>query len=289
MSFLFDYQINYYSDSKNRTQLPFSAFALTQQGLEHQKINIGNQDSGSLYLGKRVMIGALADGCTSGKNLNGKSHNQVGAYIGSYLTVRLIRKLVIKKRVSLELLIPAFEQELIYNYKKLLNTLNPWKFERNEVIENLFLSTLIFFMITDKKYLIANCGDGDIIINGKAQDLDKNSGNYFASNLIDIHRLENGKYPIKPNLNFQIVSQGKIDALDSLFIATDGFLDPDIKQHDMFKTFFLNGIGENDSNGFLDRRSKFRKDFLTSIIEMKNGRIWPHDDATFISIKRVAS
>jgi hypothetical protein len=260
---------------------------LTQQGLEHQRLNIGNQDSGTLYLGRNVLIGSVADGCTSGSNLNGKSYNQTGAVLEGYLTVRLLRKLVIKNHVPLGQILPALEQELIFNLSKFLNILNPWKSERVEVIRNVLLSTLIFFVITEDDYLIANCGDGDILINGNHTSLDAHSGKYFAKNLVETQKMKDGVYTINPSLHFCSVVQGKTDDVDSLLIATDGFLDRDILKHYVFKRFFLDEIGENHSNGFQDRRLEFRKDFLAPLVDAKNGRIWPHDDATFISIQRV--
>lgn len=287
MNLLFDYHINYYSDSKNRTNLPFSVFALTQQGLEHQQLNIGNQDSGNIFLSKKILIGSVTDGCTSGNNLNGKSYNQTGASIGGYLTVRLLRKLVIIKRISLSDILPVFEQELIFNLKKILNVLNPWKFERDKLIRNVFFSTILFFIITEDEYLIANCGDGDIVINGNHKNLNSDSGKYFAKNLIGIQRLKDGTYTIKPSLHFYGVAQGKTSEMDSLFLSTDGFLDGDIMQHHAFQRFFLNVTSKNYGNGFQDRRLEFRRDFLIPIQKMKNGRIWPQDDATFISIQRV--
>lgn len=287
MNLLFDYHINYYSDSKNHNSLPFSVFALTQQGLEHQKINVGNQDAGTLYLGKNILIGSVADGCTSGNNLNRKSYNQTGAVIGGYLIVRLLRKLVLKKHIPLSDILPPLEQELIINLRKFVNALNPWDFERHEVIKNFFLSTLIFFVITEDEYLIANCGDGDILINGNHNSLNSDSGSYFANNLIEMQKLENGNYSIKPSLNFRNVSQGKTVNLHNLFIATDGFLDEDILRHRAFQEFFLKTASNGRGNGFHDRRLEFRRDFLSSTLEMKNGRIWPQDDATFISIQRI--
>ena len=287
MSFLFDYQINYYSDSDDITQLPFSIFALTQQGLEHQRLNIGNQDSGSLYLGKRVLIGAVADGCTGGKNINRLSNNQVGASISSYLTVRLLRKLVVKKKIGLKDLLPEFEQELLFHYKRLLNTLNPWKFEKSIVIKNMFLSTIIFFIITENEYLVANCGDGDVIINGSTRKLDDQNSIYFAKNLTEIKRNQNGNYFINPIYSFKTIAIGNSSELNSLFIATDGFLDDDIEQHPAFSKFFLEGTSEENFSGFRMDRAEFRTDFLTPIMEMKDGLIYPHDDATFISLNRV--
>lgn len=287
MSFLFEYQVNYHSDSNNVTKLPFAVFSLTQEGLEHQRLSIGNQDAGCLYLGKKLLIGAVADGCTSGSNLNRMSHNQVGAYLGSYLAVRLIRNLITQNRIALDDLIPVFDEHFTQSYRKLIRTLNPWQFEHDQVLRNLLFTTVIFFLITEDKYLIAHCGDGDIIVNSRAYNLHKDSGNYFASKLISLRRRNQQSFvPTKEDPKFKIIEVGKTTDLNNLFIATDGFLDSDIKENPAFNNFFLNTI-KNATGGFIDRKIEFRKDFLEPIKEIKNGRIWPSDDATFISISRI--
>ena len=101
MTLLFEYQINFLSDSRNATKLPFSAFGMTQQGLQHANYSIGNQDAGCIYVGKNLIIGAVSDGCTSGTNLNGLSYNQVGAHLLSHLAVRAARSLILKSAKSL--------------------------------------------------------------------------------------------------------------------------------------------------------------------------------------------
>ena len=82
--------------------------------------------------------------------------------------------------------------------------------------------------------------DGDVIINRIHKDLNDDSGKYFASNLRGIHKLENGKYMINPDKKFNIIEQGVTSSLDNIFIATDGFLDKDIREHIIFEKFFLN-------------------------------------------------
>lgn len=287
MGFLFDYQINYYSDSSNKTVLPFSVFALTQQGLDHQHWNIGNQDSGSLYVGKRIIIGALADGCSGGENINGKSVNQVGAYISSYLAIRITRKLLVKKHMKLnEDFLPVFEEELLLNYRRLMNSINPWQFEKEFVIRNFLLSTLIFFVVTEDEYLIANCGDGDAIVNYVHEDLNEHSGKYFATNLRNTRRIEDGKYSINPNGGFNLIDRGDVKSLNNIFIATDGFIESDIKEHPVFNNFFFKEFRQSRSICFQDKRTEFRKEFLAPVLQMKGSRTWPDDDATFISLKR---
>jgi serine/threonine protein phosphatase PrpC len=287
MCFLFEYQINYHSDSNNLTKLPFAVFSLTQEGLEHKRASIGNQDAGCLYVGNKLIIGVVADGCTSGSNLNGMSHNQVGAYLGSYLAVRILRKLTTKNHSDIAELMPEFEAQLFRGYRKVLRTLNPWKFEYDQVLRNLLFSTLIIVLITENQYLIAHCGDGDIIVNGRAHDLQKDSGHYFASNLpYRRHLNEQSIISTNGTAQFKILEVGKTMDLECLFVATDGFLDSDIRDHPSFKYFFL-ATTNSVKRGFIDRKKNFRKEFLEPIIEMKGGRIWPADDATFLSIVRI--
>ncbi|MBL8080453.1 MAG: protein phosphatase 2C domain-containing protein [Anaerolineales bacterium] len=288
MSLLFDYHVNYHSDSRNGTDLPFSIFSMTQQGLEHKKSSIGNQDSATLYLGRNILIGCVADGCTGGNSLDRKSFNQVGAVVGGYLTVRLLRKLVLKNHVAVSELLPVFEKELMFHLRKLQRAVNPWRFERDEVLRNLFLSTLIFFVITKDEYMIANCGDGDVVVNGIHSNLGKEGGSYFASNLIGIQNMKRVASPEEFNIRFHCISQGRSEDVRSMFIATDGFLDGDILQQNEFQRFFLSTDISGNRNGFQDRRSEFRKDFLPPTLAVKNGRLWPQDDATFISIRRVS-
>lgn len=285
--FLFDYQINCYSDCNYKTNLPFAVFALTQQGLYHKTLNVNNQDSGSIYLGKHIIVGAVADGCTSGKNINGRSNNQVGAHIGSYLVLRAVRKLVLKKRLEInEDFISHFEQEFFLRHKQLLNALNPWKLERDFVISNMFLTTIIFFIICENKYLIANCGDGDVIVNNNFKNLDEHAGKYFAANLRNPRKIESGIQWLNPERRFNLIEIGNTENLNSIFIATDGFLDEDIKQHYCFSKFFLKKFEEKALPGFTDKRTQFRKDFLTPILQTKGNKTWPEDDATFISVNR---
>ncbi len=235
MTILFDYHINFLSDSDNRTKLQYSVFGMTQQGLSHQSYSIGNQDAGCIYVGKNLIVGAVADGCTSGKNLNGMSSNQVGAHITSYLSVRILRKLILKNQIEVEYLLNPFQQSLIRGLKRTLNSLNPWKYEKEEIIKNFFSSTLIVFVITQNKYIVLSCGYGVVFINGEKKELTSSGGKYFANNLFGLKfNLDDG-YLIKPSLQFKCIQIGAISNLTNLLIATDGFIDNDVEEDNGFK------------------------------------------------------
>jgi hypothetical protein len=286
MNILFDYHINFLSDSENRTKLPFSVFGMTQQGLSHESHSIGNQDAGCVYVGKNLIIGAIADGCTSGKNLNGMSSNQVGAHIMSYLAVRAARKLVLKKHIDTQNFVSPFQQTLLNDLRKTANSLNPWKFEKVEILKNFFSATLILFIITQNDYIVLYCGDGDAFINGERIELTNSGGKYFANNLYDLKFDPGNGYLVNPNFQIQSLRLGSIDSLSNILIATDGFIDCDVEEDNSFKDFFFSENYQGDKNGFVDRKSAFRTNVLESISETKNGRLWPLDDATFVSIQR---
>jgi len=286
MTILFDYHINFLSDSENRTRLPFSVFGMTQQGLSHENHSIGNQDAGCVYVGKNLIIGAVSDGCTSGKNLNGMSSNQVGAHITSYLAVRAARKLILKKHIRIEKFISPFQQTLLNDLRKTVNSLNPWKFERDEILKNFFSATIILFIVTQEDFIVLSCGDGDVFINGERKELTSSGGKYFASNLYNLEFDSEHGYLINPSYQIQCLQKGATKSLNNLLISTDGFIDGDVEEDISFNKFFFKQNYEYERNGFVDRKAEFRTNVLESISETKNGRLYPLDDATFISLQR---
>ena len=287
MTILFDYHINFLSDTENRTKLPFSVFGMTQQGLSHESHSIGNQDAGCVYVGKNLIVGAVADGCTSGKNLNGMSSNQVGAHIMSYLAVRAARKLILKKHITTDKFVSPFQQTLLNDLRRTVNSLNPWKFEREEVLKNFFSATIILFIVTQNDYILLFCGDGDAFINGQKRELTSSGGKYFANNLHDLKFDSDNGYLINPNFQIHCLHSGATSSLNNILISTDGFIDTDIEEDAAFNSFFFTERVKGEKTGFVDRMKDFRTNVLESISETKNGRLYPLDDATFISLQRI--
>lgn len=286
MTLLFEYQINFLSDSRNATKLPFSAFGMTQQGLQHANYSIGNQDAGCIYVGKNLIIGAVSDGCTSGTNLNGLSYNQVGAHLLSHLAVRAARSLILKKHINTEHILNPFQHSLINDLRRIYGILNPWKFEQEYVLKNFLSSTIIIFIITKEKYTVLSCGDGSVFINTHKKDITAFEGQYFANNLYGLQS-DNETSAIDLLNSIQCIEDGQTDSLDTLLISTDGFLDTDIEKSSAFKNFFFSRRENIQRSGFVDRKTEFRADFLESIETLKAGKKWPIDDATFILIQRI--
>lgn len=283
---MFDYHINLYTDSNNNTSLPFAVFGLSQEGIEHKNISIGNQDVGTIYIGRNIIIGALADGCTSGCNLDGTSYNGMGAAFISYMATRILRKIVIKKKIKSYNILELFEYEMMLSIKKILNILNPWRFEQEPLIKNMLLSTILFFIVTEKDYMVAGCGDGDVVVNGGHKNLNIYSGDYMSSKIINLNK-NNGIDPLERRGKINSHSNGDMSGLSSIMISTDGFLDEDIVKSVAFDEFFIGDKRKILKKGFNDRLTEYRNDFLPSILEKKKNREWPQDDATFICINRV--
>lgn len=287
MTILFDYHINFLSDTENRTKLPFSIFGMTQQGLSHESHSTGNQDAACVYVGKNLIVGAVSDGCTSGKNLNSMSSNQIGSHIMSYLAIRGARKLILKRRIRSDNFVLPFQQTLINDLRKTVNSLNPWKFEREEILKNFFSATIILFIITQNDYILLACGDGDVFVNGDRKELASSGGKYFSNNLYNLKFDSENGYIINPSYQIHCLHLGATNKLKNLLISTDGFIDSDIEEDTAFNNFFFNDTREEKKTGFVDKKKEFRENVLESISEAKNGRLWPLDDATFISIQRI--
>jgi hypothetical protein len=83
------------------------------------------------------------------------------------------------------------------------------------------------------------------------------------------------------------LNKGVTESLNNLLISTDGFIDSDVEEDNSFKNFFFGENNHIEKSGFADRKFEFRKNVLESISETKNGRLYPLDDATFISLKRI--
>lgn len=277
----FEYNVDFLTDSDNSTGLSFSVFGMSQEGLMHKESSIGNQDSASIYIGKRLLVGTIADGCTSGTNLNGHSFNQVGAYFLSFLGVRIARRIVLKNKVSLAGFPLEFERLINYRLARTINAVHPWKFERKQFLNNLMSSTLTVFVITEKYYVILNCGDGDVFINGNRMTVTSSSGKYLSNNFVEFNSGDE-----EALVSMKIVGSGNTKNLDSLLIATDGLLDTDVLETPEFGSFFFDSKIVGLKNGFQDRRREFQKRVVKEVLKKKEGRDWPTDDATFISVIR---
>lgn len=286
MAILFDYHINYFSDCDNSSSLPFSVFGMSQEGFSHIGASIGNQDAGCVYIGRNIIIGSIADGCTSGNNLNGRSFNQVGAHLASYLTCRLIRKLVLKNHFPLNNIKEHLERDLLNHYKRIINTLNPWQFERAIVINNFMTSTFLTFVLTKDEYLILGCGDGTVYLNAKPISQVSEEGKYFSNNLFQSKVTMNEISTDSLRVPINVIAHGETDNLTSLLISTDGFIDKEVEEINEFNSFFFKDTYTKMKNGFNDLKLRFRNEVLDKIVAVKDGRIWPYDDATFISLKR---
>lgn len=280
MSSLFDYNINYQSDCRNQTELPFQLFGMSQQGKSHHIQSIGNQDAGSVFVGKKILIGVVSDGCSQGKNINGFSSNQVGAQIACNLSVKVIRRLIQRKRLNIEDFKVEYEFGLTRQYKRVFNAFSPWKNERKIILSNLFSATFVVFVVTASKFVVFHYGDGWAFINSDEYNLISDGSQYFTNRLFDQQ---------SKSKNIKYLKSGHTKDLNNLLIATDGFIDSRIHQEKQFKNFFFNSTPLIHQVGFADRKAEFRMEVLKKSEQFEKNNSWSHDDATFISLQRVPS
>lgn len=278
MSYLFNYHISYQSNCKNLTELPFQIFGLSQQGSSHFHQSIGNQDAGGVFIGKNILIGVIADGCSEGKNIDGFSSNQVGAQIACNLNIKIIRRLLTRKKMSIDDFKINYTDALMRQYRRLFNAFSPWKKEKKLILSNLFSSTFIAFVITPSEYMVFNYGDGNAFINSQVHNLKPQSNQYFSNRLIN----HNGS---GHSVNF--IKTGVTDELKNILISTDGFTTSHMKNNKEFQNFFFKSKPLVHQVGFVDKKTEFRMHVVEKIINKENSEKWPYDDATFISLKRI--
>ena len=154
-------------------------------------------------------------------------------------------------------------------------------------MKNFFSATIILFIVTQNDYILLSCGDGDAFINGVKKELTSSGGKYFANNLYDLKFDSGNGYLINPNFQIKCLHSGTTNSLNNILISTDGFIDNDIEEDVAFNNFFFNEASMEEKRGFVDRKKEFRTNVLESISETKNGRLYPLDDATFISLQRI--
>src|SRR5690606_38197792 len=106
-----------------------------------------------------------------------------------------------------------------------------------------------------------------IILNHVDKNIDSDSGNYFAANLKQLRdKQKKGENIISSELSLKVIEQGSLDSLSNLFIATDGFLDDDVRRHPVFEKFFLSENRTLCKKGIIDRRKELRSEFLDKIL-----------------------
>jgi len=266
------------------TQLPFSIAGLTQQGIEHiLDDNINNQDAIGILTEENFIAGIVCDGCTGthAELKRGSSNNDVGAKLITYLSMKLLKKILSEGELSGEAVINEFSEKIIDSINSIVNFFCDDEKEKELFIADFLTATIVGFFVNQDKYLIFHSGDGIIVLNGDIYSLDDDADSYFVSSVL-------GKN--EDNKIFKVFAEGETDKLTSLVLATDGFsafMNDNYCREVFLK--FVNTPVHLKRKGF---KPNFLFDFRKQVVwnEKLKERIELNcfkDDASFIFLKRM--
>lgn len=186
-------------------------------GRDHEFSKKNKQDFLHAYVSPELLIGVVCDGCGQSK------YSEVGSALLSTFVVNLLRNAfkpdaffdaeILKNQLEYEidLFIKRLEGILFFEVASLP--------ERVSFINEFLLSTCLFCVVTKDKVVVANCGDGIVVINNKVHEIyQEGKPEYIAYKSVPKDFLQQ-----KPTeLNFFTVNVFDCEKIDSVIIGTDG-------------------------------------------------------------------
>ncbi len=280
--------------------IPFEITAGQIIGRQHQQTGKNNQDALYWEAAKSHFIGIVCDGCGS------CAHSEVGAQIGTKVIAAEINRMMLE--VAFSNTPDAWSSRAVWETIRLKALAQIDQVvcmlgdDRNQIIHDNFLFTVVGFLITLQQTVVFAVGDGMVVVNEQKMALGPFPGNappYMAYALMDgspnSRRIGNAP--------FQIVKSIPTDDLKHLLIGTDGVWDlqkaasrnlPGKKTVVGPLNQFYNGDRYFQNPDFLRRRLalinrdsiEFVRDNSGRIMEIKRCRGVLPDDTTMIVVRR---
>ena len=262
--------------------LPFTIGSANQKGANTEH---NNQDSVSIIAEKDILVAVVCDGCSGASSLgkNKTSINEVGAHIQSALAVRLLYDKV-KETESVIGLDKYLTDALLTAYRTILEVLVGHNAtDREHLLREMLMATLIAVVITKESWIVLHCGDGMYAVNDVFEELDDHSGVYLTGSLSVISK--NGGSDDR--FDIRKIAEGQSSGLNNLLIASDGICDydecgglPDMLSNlDENRTYTR---GYDGAMGFI-REFRLRVAYMAQEVTNMN----THDDRTLVMIRRI--
>lgn len=185
-------------------------------GREHEFSKKNKQDFLHTYISPELSIGVVCDGCGKSK------YSEVGSALLSVFVVNLLRNTNSAIFINVEELKNLLEYEIDLFIKRLQDILFfeatslP---ERISFINEFLLSTCLFCVVTKDKVIVANCGDGVMIINKQIQEIhQEGKPEYIAYKSVPKEALD--QRPTE--LSFFSIQSFDKDMIGNIVIGTDG-------------------------------------------------------------------
>ena len=269
-------------ETSQPSNLPFTVGGATQHGT-HSGEEQNNQDAVSLHAGKDSIVGILCDGCSSASDLG---HNQVsycesGAQILSVVMLRHILERLRAKAVPNAELAKTASELCRRSINDMLYIFSPDAEVQEHLLREMFMATILAFVVTPERWCVMHCGDGLFAVNGQFTDLNKtSSGEYLANGLSWTCQ---GDYPL-----LQICAEGDTSGLDSILLASDGVLDIVEKGEGNLQDMIKATASRKYVPGY---DSHFIREFRKRVaykLEQTIGGATCYDDRTLLMVRRLS-
>jgi hypothetical protein len=193
----------------------------TQHNLNAVTESQNSQDSLSIIVRKQAIAAVVTDGCTGTHEkleASSRSANEVGAKLLAYVVSNAALRLALTHtRLPAERFVWKLSDVIGRKLLAMIRTFAGTDAVTQRVFAFDFLmSTILGFVVTDRRFIVFHSGDGIIAVNGETRDLDDQAGTYLTNELIS--RTEAGRAP--PSI--KLLSSGPTGALNSILLATDG-------------------------------------------------------------------
>lgn len=188
----------------------FDIIAGSTPGRNHLKAMNNNQDAYLAEVTDNYILGLVCDGCGSAKS------SEVGARLGSYLTRAAILENVVYGTDF------VMWDHVCSSLDHKITQVASMSKEKDHILTEMFLFTIVGFIILPKNTFTFHMGDGLTIVNGIEQRHQTISGNfpsYFA------YRLVNTTMEIPEEFKVFSVKEYKTDEIGSILVGTDGMFD----------------------------------------------------------------
>ncbi len=202
--------------------IPFEITAGQIVGRQHRQTGKNNQDALFWEAGENHLIGIVCDGCGS------CPHSEVGAQIGAkVIAVEIKRMLAVDANAGAldEWCSSAIWETIrLKGLAQIDHIVRMLGNERNQIIHDYFLFTVLGVLITPRQTVVFALGDGMVVVNEQEMALGPFPGNappYMAYALLDNSPVgsDHGNAP------FNIVKCMPTADLKRMLIGTDGVLD----------------------------------------------------------------
>jgi hypothetical protein len=203
--------------TKLSVQDAFNVVRATVPGGEHP---YGSQDSMGLRKSEKYLIGVVADGCSAGFDSGNGARMIVqfalnasedalkkGIPLGEEFALHVEGGILNNIRMVADLLLRADEGEA--------KDITP-------ILYQSFLATIVLLVVTPETTMIAGCGDGVYMVDGRPavvlRPKEDNKPEYLAYALCRERPVE------FPNPQLRVIELGRTDGMTSVLIGTDGVL-----------------------------------------------------------------